>query len=172
MPPDPEDVHLGQVRRQRSTLQADSWIGFLLAHTKTHTQKKNIYTVYIHIYINYIWYIDIYRYICIYVCMRVCVWKSDKLYEHGLRFAFCISVLLSFRSMCVQNHVQLWSGKGWLDGYHCVLWHSLVRLHNGKRCALRIYDNLADAWHQRSHAVGWSCPEFGWGLRAENMLNM
>lgn len=41
MPPDPEDVHLGQVRRQRSTLQADSWIGFLLAHTKTHTHKKN-----------------------------------------------------------------------------------------------------------------------------------
>ena len=48
--------------------------------------------------------------ICMYAC--VCVWKSDKLHENGLQFAFCISVLLSFRSMCVQNHVQFVERKG------------------------------------------------------------
>ena len=67
-------------------------------------------------------------YVCVCVCGKVINCMKTDYSLHSVYRSFCLS------DPCVCKIMyNLWSGKGWLDGYHCVLWHSLVRVHNGKQ---------------------------------------
>ena len=120
-------------------------------------------------------------YVCVCVCGKVINCMKTDYSLHSVYRSICLS------DPCVCKIMyNLWSGKGWLDGYHCVLWHSLVRVHNGKQRDAKYMKHLPlcaeDLWQLsgclapvgQCHAVGWSCPELaeGWGLKTCWTCNM